>query len=134
MDENKKFIHLEDLGIYQLARRLSGIASKISNRISYLGKKVWGDLMSEPIDCVGAIIAEVYGIYYYLGKMRFYSIDRASLSEGKNYWLDLGLERKIFDQDVWDERRMIYKHLQIKLSNTISKTYESKKGGSNESL
>ncbi|HSI75102.1 MAG TPA: four helix bundle protein [Lunatimonas sp.] len=134
MEEKKKFIPLADLEIYQLARRLSGIAWTIYSRLSYQEKKVWGDQMLESVDSVGANIAEGYGRYHYLEKMRFYFIARASLSEGKDHWLDLGFERKIVTQAEWDEICLIQKPLQIKHNNTISKTYESKKGGSNERL
>jgi hypothetical protein len=48
--------------------------------------------------------------------------------------LDLEFEKKIVTQMEWDEICLSHKPLQIKLNNTISKTYESKKGGSNERI
>lgn len=132
MEDKKKFIPLKDLEIYQLSRKLSAIAWKIYSRLSYQDKKVWGDQMLESVDSVGANITEGYGRYHYLEKMRFYFIARASLSEGKEHWLDLGFERGKVTTEEWDEICQIHKPLQIKLNNTISKTYESKKGGENE--
>jgi four helix bundle protein len=134
MEEKKNFIPLKDLEIYQLARKLSSIAWKIYTRLSYQEKKVWGDQMLESVDSVGANIAEGYGRFHYLEKVRFYFIARASLSEGKDHWLDLGLERGIVTSAEWDEICIIHKPLQIKLNNTITKSYESKKGGTNERL
>lgn len=134
MEERKSFIPLKDLEIYQLARKLSSIAWKIYTRLSYQEKKVWGDQMLESVDSVGANIAEGYGRFHYLEKVRFYFIARASLSEGKDHWLDLGLERGIVTSAEWDEICIIHKPLQIKLNNTITKSYESKKGGTNERL
>ena len=134
MEDKKKFIPLKDLEIYQLSRKLSKIAWKIYCRLFYQEKKVWGDQMLESLDSVGANIAEGYGRFHYLEKIHFYFIARASLSEGKEYWLDLGLERGIVTSEEWDEIFAIHKPLQIKLNNTITKTYESKKGGSNERL
>jgi four helix bundle protein len=134
MEEKKNFIPLKDLEIYQLARKLSSIAWKIYTRLSYQEKKVWGDQMLESVDSVGANIAEGYGRFHYLEKVRFYFIARASLSEGKDHWLDLGLERGIVTPEEWDEICIIHKPLQIKLNNTITKSYESKKGGTNERL
>ena len=131
MEGKKKFIPLKDLEIYQLSRKLSAIAWKIYSRLSYQEKKTWGDQMLESIDSIGANIAEGYGRYHYLEKMRFYFISRASLSEGKDHWLDLGLERGQVSQEEWDQICAIHKSLQIKLNNMISKTYESKKGGEN---
>ncbi|EOZ95792.1 hypothetical protein A33Q_3154 [Indibacter alkaliphilus LW1] len=132
MDGKKKFIPLKELEVYQLSRQLSKIAWKIYSRLSYQEKKTWGDQMLESIDSVGANIAEGYGRYHYLEKMRFYFISRASLSEGKEHWLDLGLERGQVSQEEWDQICLIHKPLQVKLNNMISKTYESKKGGGNE--
>jgi four helix bundle protein len=134
MENKKKFILLKDLEIYQLSRKLSGVAWKIYSRLSYHEKKIWGDQMIESIDSVGANIAEGYGRFHYLEKVRFYFIARASLSEGKDHWLDLGFERELVTQIEWDEICSIHKPLQIKLNNTITKTYESKKGGTNERL
>jgi len=131
MEGKKKFIPLKDLEIYQLSRKLSSIAWRIYSRLSYQEKKTWGDQMLESIDSVGANIAEGYGRYHYLEKMRFYFISRASLSEGKEHWLDLGFERGQVSQEDWGQICAIHKSLQIKLNNMISKTYESKKGGEN---
>ena len=134
MEEKKSFIPLKDLEIYQLARKLSSIAWRIYSRLSYQEKKVWGDQMLDSVVSVGANIAEGYGRFHYLEKVRFYFISRASLSEGKDHWLDLGLERGIVTSEEWDEICIINKPLQIKLNNTITKSYESKKGGTNERL
>lgn len=90
--------------------------------------------MLESVDSGGANIAEGYGRFHYLEKVRFYFIARASLSEGKEHWLDLGLERNIVTIEEWEEICFIHKPLQIKLNNTITKSYESKKGGTNERL
>ena len=128
----KDFILLLDLEIYQLARQLSQIAWTIYGRLTYQEKKIWGDQMLGAIDSVGANIAEGYGRYHYLEKMRFYFIARASLSEGKDHWLDLGLERNFVTKEEWEQICKIHKPLQIKLNNTISKTYQSRKGGSDE--
>jgi four helix bundle protein len=134
MEEKKKFIPLKDLEIYQLSRKLLKIAWKIYSRLSYQEKKGWGDQMLESIDSFGANITEGYGRFHYLKKIHLYFIARASLSEGKEQWLDLGLEREIVTPEELDEICIIHKPLQIKLNNTITKTYESKKGGKNEKL
>ncbi len=90
--------------------------------------------MLDSVDSVGANIAEGYGRFHFLEKIHFYFIARASLSEGKEYWLDLRLERKIVTPQEWEEICVIHQPLQIKLNNTITRTYESKKGGKNDRL
>lgn len=134
MEEKKKYIPLKDLEIYQLSRKLSAIAWEIYSRLNYQQRKVWGDQMLEAIDSVGGNISEGYARFHYLEKIHFYFIARASLAEGKEHWLDLGLERGIVTAKEWEEISAIHQPLQIKLNNTISKTYEAKKGGKNERL
>ena len=134
MEDKKKYIPLKDLEIYQLSRKLSAIAWEIYSRLNYQQRKVWGDQMLEAIDSVGSNISEGYARFHYLEKIHFYFIARASLAEGKEHWLDLGLERGIVTAKEWEEISAIHQPLQIKLNNTISKTYEAKKGGKNERL
>lgn len=134
MENKKKYIPLKDLEIYQLSRKLSAIAWEIYSRRNYQQRKVWGDQMLEAIDSVGGNISEGYARFHYLEKIHFYFIARASLSEGKEHWLDLGLERGIVTSEEWQEICAIHQPLQIKLNNTITKTYEAKKGGKNERL
>lgn len=128
MEEKIKFIALKDLEIYQLSRKLSVIAWIIYNRISYSLRKTWGDQMIQSIDSVGANIAEGYARYHYLEKIRFYYISRASLSEGVEHWIDLGSERGIVTQEEFEEIRSIHPKLQVKLNNTITRAYQSKRG------
>ncbi|WP_304516403.1 four helix bundle protein [Cecembia rubra] len=134
MEDKKKYILLKDLEIYQLSRKLSAIAWVIYSRLNYHQRKVWGDQMLEAIDSVGSNIAEGYARFHFLEKIHFYFIARASLAEGKEHWLDLGLERGMVTTNEWDEISAIHQPLQIKLNNTISKTYEAKRGGKNERL
>ena len=47
--------------------------------------------MLEAVDSVGANIAEGYARFHFLEKVRFYYISRASLSEGVEHWIDLGI-------------------------------------------
>jgi four helix bundle protein len=75
--ENKRFIELQDLEVYQLARRLSKDAWGIYSGMTFEQKKIIGDQFIRAVDSVGANIAEGYARYHYLDKVRFYYFSRA---------------------------------------------------------
>ena len=93
MEANKKFIPLQELEVYRMARRLSSMAWVIYQRLAFQQRKVWGDQMLESVDSVGANVAEGYARFHFSEKARFYYISRVSLSEGVDHWIDLGFER-----------------------------------------
>jgi len=85
-----------------------------------------GDQFIESIDSVGANIAEGYGRYHYLEKIKFYYNSRASLLESCEHWLELLYQRKKIKQDKFKEIRKIKEKLLIKLNNFITSTYKAK--------
>jgi len=76
--ESQHYIELKDLEVYQLSRRLSSIAWKIFCRMSFEDKKHIGDQLLRSVDSVGANIAEGYGCYHDLDKVRFSYNSKAS--------------------------------------------------------
>lgn len=126
MEEKKRYIKLEDLEVYKLARELSKIGWEIYKTLGWQDKKIMGDQFIESVDSVGANIAEGYSRYHYLDKIKFYYNARASLAECNNHWLDLLSERKMIKEDIYKSFRIFADKLSIKLQNFIAKTYESK--------
>ena len=57
-------------------------------------QKIIGDQWITSIDSVGSNIAEGYGRFHYLDKIKFYYNARGSLLESK-HWLDRLYERRI---------------------------------------
>lgn len=112
--------------VYQLARELSRIGWKIYNNIDWQTKKINGDQFIEATDSVGANIAEGYGRFHYLDKIKFYYNSRASLNECNDHWLELLNERKKISKEKYQEFKNIVEKLSIKLNNFISSTYKSK--------
>ena len=53
-----------------------------------------GDQFIEAVDSVGANIAEGYGRFHYLDRIKFYYNSRASLIECNEHWIELLKERK----------------------------------------
>ncbi len=126
MEPKKKFIPLQDLDVYRLARRLSSMAWEIYQRLTFQQRKVWGDQMLSAVDSVGANIAEGYARFHFSEKSRFYYISRASLSEGVEHWIDLGFEREIVSIQEFESFSKIRLDIQVKLNNTIKSTYTAK--------
>jgi four helix bundle protein len=120
--ENQNFIELKNLEVYQLSRRLSSIAWEIFCRMNFEDKKHIGDQFLRAVDSVGANIAEGYGRFHYLDKVRFYYNSRGSHYEAFTHWLELMFEReKISDFEfrTINETALI---LQVKLNNFIKAT------------
>ena len=120
--EGKQFIPLKELKVYQLARILSDKAWKIYSRMKYEEKKIIGDQFITSTDSVGANIAEGYGRFHFLDKVKFYYNSRGSLMESFEHWLNLMKERKMISNIEHEEFYSIAKDLQIKLNNLITQT------------
>ena len=124
--ENKPYITLKDLRVYQLARKLSSIGWIIYSQMNFEEKKIIGDQFIRSTDSIGANIAEGYSRFHYLDKVRFYYNARASQSEATDHWLDLLLERNKIPKEVFDEFTSVSKDLQIRLNNFITHTKDEK--------
>jgi four helix bundle protein len=127
MDEKKGYIKLEDLEVYQLSRSLSKRAWDIYSRLNWQMKKIMGDQFIESSDSIGANIAEAYGRYHYLDRVRFLYNSRGSKLEAINHWLSLMHERKLISDDEFNDVKGIAEKLAIKLNNYIQSIYNSKK-------
>ncbi|MCF8370518.1 MAG: four helix bundle protein [Bacteroidales bacterium] len=121
--ENRKYIVLKDLEVYQLARQLSRIGWDIFESLTWQDKKIMGDQFIESTDSIGANIAEGYYRFHYLDKVKFYYYSRGSLAECSTHWLELLFERGKIQQSVFDEFVRESKRLEIKLNNFITVTY-----------
>lgn len=76
-----KYILLKNLEVYKLARMLSEIGWEAYNSLDWQTKKTIGDQFIESTDSAGANIAEGYGRFHYLDKIKFYYNARGSLTE-----------------------------------------------------
>ncbi len=126
METRKKYILLQDLEVYQLARELSKIGWEIYDKLDWQIKKINGDQFIESTDSVGANIAEGYGRFHYLDKIKFYYNSRASLMECNDHWIELLYERGKTTENLYTEFKNIAQKLSVKLNNFISTTYKAK--------
>jgi four helix bundle protein len=120
--ENLNFIELKDLEVYQLSRKLSSEAWRIFCRMNFEDKKHIGDQFLRAVDSIGANIAEGYGRYYYLDKVRFYYNSRGSHLEAFTHWLELMMEREKISVAEFKSISETAIKLKIKMNNFITAT------------
>ncbi|PKP35931.1 MAG: four helix bundle protein [Bacteroidetes bacterium HGW-Bacteroidetes-17] len=128
--ENSQYITLNDLQVYQLSRELSSSAWEIYQSLEKDLKWGIGQQFIQSVDSIGANVAEGYGRFHYLDKVRFYYQARGSYFESMEHWLELLLERKLIEQEVFDKLKKIGKELQIKLNLLVKATIKAKEKSS----
>lgn len=121
-----RYIPVKDLEIYKLARELSKLGWELYSNLDWQTKKVIGDQFIESTDSVGANIVEGYSRYHYLDKIKFYYNSRASLSESKDHWIELLLERNKITESEYKKFKEIADRLAVKINNFIKSTYKAK--------
>lgn len=126
MEIKKKYLELNDLEIYRLAREISKIAWEVYKSLSYEEKKIIGDQFIRASDSIGANIAEGYGRFHYLDRIKFYYNARGSLKESIN-WAETMIAREIGDKFLLEKILELLKLEEIKLNNYISSIYRAKK-------
>jgi len=126
MEEKKGYIKLEDLEVYQLSRILSKKSWSIYSKLNWQMRKIMGDQFIESADSIGANIAEAYGRYHYLDRVRFLYNSRGSKLESVNHWLSLMHERGVISDDEFKEAKDVAENLAVKLNNYIKSIYNSK--------
>ncbi len=121
----KEYLSLNDLRIYNIARELSNVAWNIYKDLKLDNRIIIGKQFVRAIDSVGANIAEGYGRYHYLDKVKFYYNARASLFESF-HWLDLLKNREFLGEKEHEELKFKLDDLHIKL-NAYIKSIRKKK-------
>ncbi len=121
----RNYIELKDLEIYQLARILSKGIWPIYKKMTWQEQKIMGDQAVRSADSIGANIAEGYGRYHKMDKIKFYLYSRASLNEFSIHWVELLFERNLINEGTQKEFKTISKKLEIKLNNYITRIRKS---------
>ena len=128
MEQKNGYIILKNLEVYQLSREMSRLGWAIYEPLDWRIKKINGDQFIESTDSVGANIAEGYGRYHYLDRIKFYYHARASLMECSEHWVELMYERKLISEQECKSYKDISGQLLLKLNRFIAATYRSKLG------
>jgi four helix bundle protein len=122
---NNFYLKLEDLEVYQIARKLSKEGWIIYNDLDSEMRYILGRQYITAIDSIGANIAEGYGRYHFLDKAKFYYNARASLFELR-HWNDLLFERGVIDEKIHQRFLDESNTLNAKLNNLIKVTIKNK--------
>ena len=128
MEQKSEYIILKNLEIYQLSREISRLGWAIYEPLDWRIKKINGDQFIESTDSVGANIAEGYGRFHYLDRIKFYYNARASLMECSEHWVELLYERKLISEEEYKNYKDVSGQLLLKLNRFIAATYRSKLG------
>jgi len=120
-----EYISLEKLGVYRLARQLSKIAWQIYDKLDWRIQKIMGEQFVQSTDSVGANIAEGYGRFHYLDKVKFYYNARGSLLESR-HWFDLLGEREFLKEKQETDYLECYRQLRPGLNALINSVLKAK--------
>lgn len=117
----RKIRSFEDLEVWQLGKELTLLAYEIvrhlpDNEAYGLGSQIKRAALSVP-----ANIAEGFGRYHYLDKIKFFLNARGSLNELKSHLL-IGNELRIFKNAHLEPSLQAIDSLSIKLNNLITAT------------
>jgi four helix bundle protein len=118
-------IPLNQLDVYQISCKYGDECWKIYENLPKAIQFHIGGQMIDSVDSVGANIAEGYGRYHFLDKIRFYYTARGSLFESK-HWLDALFKRKFITKEKYQELMILYKRIQISLNILIGSVYRSR--------
>ncbi|MCL5667302.1 MAG: four helix bundle protein [Patescibacteria group bacterium] len=109
MENTNTYIILKNLEVYQLSRELSKLAWKIYEPLDWHIKKINGDQFIESTDSTGANIAEGYGRFHYLDKIKFFYNCRGSLMECAQHWIELLFEKNKSPKKIMKSLRKLAK-------------------------
>lgn len=119
-------LELSDLHVYKIARELSTDCWKIYIALDWQNKKVIGDQLIRSIDSIGANIAEGYGRFHYLDRIKFLYNARGSLLEAK-HWLELIEERNLnTNKELVSNINRNLDELKPQLNSFISTIYKNR--------
>jgi four helix bundle protein len=124
-EEKKEYISLNKLFVYQISMELCDLGWKIYELLDWKDKKIMGDQFLEATDSNAANIAEGYGRFHYLDRIKFYYNARASLLEAK-HWTLLLFKRKKIHKEIFDSFFKLANQVNFELNKFISVTYNSK--------
>lgn len=119
------YILLTDLKIYKMALNISNISWEIYKKFTWEVEKVISDQFITAIDSIGANIAEGYGRFHFLDRIKFYYNARGSLLESL-HWLELLKNRKLITSEEYQLIINLLEELNSSLNAFIKSNYKTK--------
>jgi len=121
----KRYIPLQELEIYRIARETSRAAWKIYKKIDASSRYLIGNQFVRSAGSNGANIAEGYDRLHYLDRIKFMYNARGSLIESI-HWVQVLAERKLTDAILVAEYEKLANIELEKLQHFINSIYRSK--------
>lgn len=118
-------ILLKDLKIYQKALIIGNKSWEIYKKFTWQVKKTIGDQFIMAVDSIGANIAEGYGRFHYLDRIKFYYNARGSLLESL-HWLELLKNRDLVTEKDYNSMFNLLEDLNLSLNAFIKSNYQAK--------
>ncbi len=118
-------IEIEKIRVYQRAMKVSNDSWKIYEKLNWQVKKVIGDQFMAAIDSIGANIAEGYGRFHYLDRIKFYYNARGSLLEAI-HWLELLNNRQLINSNEYKNLKKELLELKLLLNAFIKSNYKNR--------
>jgi four helix bundle protein len=100
MNNDRKFLELEDIRAYKIAFEISNFVWDIVRDWKYFEKNTVGSQLVRAVDSISANIAEGYGRYGKREKIHFYRISFGSLRESID-WVNKSNKRKLISDDSY---------------------------------
>ena len=123
--EGNEYINLKDLLVYKMALELSLCCWITFEKFDWETRKIEGIQFIRSIDSVGANIAEGYGRFHYLDRIKFYYNSRGSLLESK-HWIYLLYKRNKVSPRDYESIIKRLNNIHIQLNGFIKSCYKSK--------
>jgi len=114
---------IENIEAYKTGRTLSKDVWEIVTRWNYFAQKTVGDQLVRSTDSIAANIAEGFGRFHKMDKVKFYYNARASVYESI-HWVELAIERKLitgeFATNILGRLNKLPKEINVLIKLTIT--------------
>lgn len=124
-NEKEGYVKLGDLFVYKTSIELCDLGWEIYQTLDWRDRKIMGDQFIEATDSAAANIAEGYGRFHYLDRIKFYYNARASLMESK-HWVFLLQRREKISKKVYTTFLKKAEDVHYCLNRFIQTTYQTK--------
>ncbi|HOZ36923.1 MAG TPA: four helix bundle protein [bacterium] len=119
-----EYIKLGDFEIYRKSLKIAELSWSIYQKLDWQCRKIIGDQFIRSADSIAANIAEGYGRFHYLDRIKFYYNSRGSLLETKHWAFTLKIRKFISEQEfqnLLSQLNIFHLQLNIFIKTTYSK-------------
>lgn len=119
------YVALEDLFVYKISVEFGDLGWNVYKQLHWADQKIMGEQFIRAVDSVGANIAEGYGRFHFLDRIKFYYNARGSLLETK-HWINLIAKREKINAETHHIITAKIDQMHYELNKFIKTTYQSK--------